>query len=108
MHNKKKLVKQLLYLLSDIIEEDIENPELSDVTSIIEIEMNNDNSIATVYVDFYRNPNRLLEQLNKASGFIRSILASKLDMRKTPELVFKLDTKLDKLNEIERLLEESK
>ena len=106
MHNKKRLEKQLLFLLSEIISEDIENPDLQEVTSIVEVELNNDNSIAKVYVDFYRNPERLLEQLNEASSFIRSSLASKLSMKKVPELNFELDTKLDKLNEIEELLKE--
>ena len=106
MHNKKRLEKQLLFLLSDIISEDIENPDLREVTSIVEVEMNNDNSLAKVYVDFYRNQESLLKELNKASSFIRSSLASKLSMRKVPELKFLLDEKLDKLNEIEELLKE--
>ena len=106
MHNKKRLEKQLLFLLSEIISEDIENPDLQEVTSIVEIELNNDSSIAKVYVDFYRNPERLLEELNKASSFIRSALAPKLSMRKVPELNFVLDNKLDKINEIEELLKE--
>ena len=108
MQNKKRLEKQILILISEIIEEDIENINLSNATSIIEVELNNDNSIATIYVDFYKNPNRLLEEIRNASGFIKSILSKKLNMRKVPMLQFELDKKLAKLNEIERLLEESK
>ena len=106
-NNKKVLEKKILHLISDILLEEIENPTLT-LVNIIEVELNNDNSVATVYVDASENVEEVIRQLKGAGAFIRQQLASRLDIRKVPYLEFERDTKLDKLNKIEEILEEIK
>ena len=44
------------------------------------------------------------KELIQARGYLRSELASKIDLRKTPELRFKYDESLEKGNRIEEIL----
>jgi ribosome-binding factor A len=106
-NNKKALEKQILHLISDILLEEIENPTLQTI-NIIEVELNKDNSIAKVMVDAIGDTEKTIGLLKGAGSFIRQQLASRLDIRKMPYLEFVKDTKLDSLNNIERILEENK
>ena len=65
-----------------------------------------DFSYATVYVSFIKDEDIApsLEVLNKAKGFIRSELASKLDTRRVPEIRFVLDEGYKKEERIAELL----
>ena len=53
-----------------------------------------------------RNINQTLAGLKAASGFIRSRIAEKMNMRVTPELVFELDESLVYGEKIDRILEQ--
>ena len=46
----------------------------------------------------------LKKALEKASGFLRKELSSKMDLRKTPQLRFVYDASIDRANRIESLL----
>ena len=49
-----------------------------------------------------------MEALERSKGFIRSLLAKRLTIRKCPELHFILDTSLEYGNKIETIIEELK
>ena len=49
-----------------------------------------------------------MEALERSKGFIRSLLAKRLTIRKRPELHFILDTSLEYGNKIETIIEELK
>ena len=68
--------------------------------------MSTDFSYAKVYVSFLgsKNPQENLQALNKCKGFIRSSLAKKLDIRKTPEITFVLDDSYEKQKHLEELI----
>lgn len=97
----------LLNLISDIIIEEIESPRLQSV-SISEVSLNGDGSMAKVYVTFATEIKKSMEELNKASSFIRRSLASRFDGRHTPQLTFIEDTLIDDINKLNRKLEEIK
>lgn len=92
--------------ISEFIQKEIKDPELGFVT-ITDVELTNDYSFAKVYVSFLGNQGsaeRGLEVLNKAKGLIRSHISRKLAIKKTPELIFKLDRSLDEGDRIETIL----
>lgn len=96
--------------ISEIIQFELKNPKLGFVT-ITDVQVTNDNSYAKVYVSFLGKQERNeagLKVLNQSKGFIRSELAKRLSIRKTPELIFVQDKSLEQGNRIESLLSDLK
>lgn len=106
MSERKKRVAQLVFKnLSDIILRDLKAP-ICQLASVNEVRLNADNSVATVYVTHLEPDKRepLLKYLVKNKGKIRSMLASRMDIYKVPDIVFKLDDLYDKGERIDKLL----
>jgi len=96
--------------ISEIIQFELKDPSVGFVT-ITDVKMTNDYSYAKVYVSFLGQTNRQkkgLETLNRAKGYIRSLLSKKISIRKVPELIFVLDTTLEKANKIESIIKKTK
>lgn len=93
--------------ITEIIQFEVKNPRIGFCT-VNEVDVTRDFSYATVYVSFLgaKYPKQNLEELNKVKGYIRSSLAKKIDIRKTPEIIFKLDETMDKAERINQILKE--
>ncbi|MBQ0065833.1 MAG: 30S ribosome-binding factor RbfA [Firmicutes bacterium] len=92
--------------VSNILQFEIKDPKLGFVT-VTDVQCTNDLSIAKVYVSFLGKQERNdagMKILNKSKGFIRSLLAKRIKIRKCPELLFIQDTTLDNANRIEKIL----
>lgn len=91
--------------IAEIIQFQVKDPHLGFV-SIPEVRVSKDFSYATVYVSFFKDEDiePSLQVLNKAKGFIRSELASKMDTRRVPEIRFVLDEGYKKEERINELL----
>lgn len=105
--NKQEKMNNIVQkAVSEIIQFELKNPKIGFVT-ITDVSVTNDLSYATIYVSFLGQDARKeagLKALNQSKGFIRSELAKRLTVRKTPELIFKLDDTLEKGNRIEKIL----
>ncbi len=109
MADRKKRIAQLVFKnVSDIILSEIKNP-LCRLASVNEVRLNADNSLATVYVTHLEldKADELVKYLTDNRGRIRSMLASKLDIFKVPDLVFKKDELYDQGHKIDALLEKA-
>lgn len=96
--------------ISEIIQFELKDPKVGFVT-ITDVQVTNDNSYAKVFVSFLGKQERAeagLKALNRSKGFIRSALAKRLTIRKTPEIIFELDHSLEQGNKIEKILAEIK
>jgi len=92
--------------LSDILQTEVRDPKIGFCT-ITAVDVTNDLSIAKIYVSFLnKNTKQSMEALERSKGFIRSILAKRLTIRKCPELHFVLDTSLEYGNKIENIINE--
>lgn len=91
--------------ISEIIQFEVKNPHIGFCT-VSEVEVSKDFSYAKVYVSFLgaKYPNQNLEELNKVKGYIRSSLARKIDIRKTPQIIFLLDETYEKVEHLEKVL----
>ena len=106
MANKQERIASIIRKnIAEIIQFEIRDPKLGFV-SIPEVKVSKDFSYATVYVSFLNDDEVApsLEVLNKAKGFIRSELASKLDTRRVPEIRFVVDEGYKREARIEELL----
>ena len=109
MANKQERIASIIRKnIAEIIQFQIKDPHLGFV-SIPEVRVSKDFSYATVYVSFIKDEDiePSLEVLNKAKGFIRSELASKLDTRRVPEIRFVLDEGYKKEERIAELLKKT-
>lgn len=105
---KEKMNNIIQRELSDILQTEVKNPAIGFCT-ITDVEVTSDLSIAKIYVSFLnKNTKKSLDALEKSKGFIRSLLAKRLTVRKCPELHFILDTSLEYGNKIESIIEDLK
>ena len=96
--------------LANILFDSTNNNKLKYV-SITKVSLTNDLSIATVYYTVLGNLGEIestKEDLEKSKGYLRSILAKRIDLRKTPELRFKYEESLAYGNHINEILENLK
>ena len=106
MANKQERIASIIRKnIAEIIQFEVKDPHLGFV-SIPEVKVSKDFSYAKVYVSFINEAEiePSLEALNKAKGFIRTELASKMDTRRVPELRFVLDEGYKREARIEELL----
>ena len=103
---KEKMDNIIQKAVSEIIQFELKNPHVGFVP-ITGVDVTNDMSYAKIFVSFLGKEERAkagLKALNQSKGFIRSALAKRLSIRKTPELIFKLDSSLEQGNRIEKIL----
>ena len=92
--------------ISDIIQFGLKDPNVGFVT-ITDVHVSNDHSYAKVFVTFLGKDARAqagLKALNRAKGFIRSELSQRLDIRRTPDLIFVLDETEEKARHIDEII----
>ena len=94
--------------ISNIISYKIKNPNVTGMISVTKVNVTNDLKFAKVYVSILNSKNikNTLAGLKKSSGFIRSELAKKVNLRNTPELIFELDDSLEYGARIDSILKE--
>ncbi len=94
--------------LSQIIGYELKNPNVTGLISVTKVKVPNDLKYAKVYVSILnaKNMKDTIAGLKKSSGFIRSELARRVNLRNTPELIFELDDSLEYGAKIDTILKE--
>lgn len=88
----------------------VQDPRVGFVT-VTSVAVTNDVSLATVMISVMGGEAEeasALEGMGSARGFLRTMIARKLDLRIAPELRFKIDRGLEYAARIEELLAENK
>ena len=99
------LLKEISYILAN----EVKDHNINFVT-VTAVEVTNDLSYAKVFVTVLDDQKKdsTIEALKDASGFIRSKLFDRVDMRNVPELTFVYDESIAYGKKIENLIEEIK
>ena len=91
--------------ISEIIHDEVKDNDVKMVT-ITDARITNDLSFAKIYfTTMDTDRKKVLDALNKASGFIRSKLCEKVDIRKMPEISFVYDESIEYGKKIEDIIE---
>jgi len=104
--HQERLEKLIAVELSNTLRLECKNPLLQFV-SVTKVSLTKDFSYATVYYTVMGDNDEkeaTSKALDSAKGFLRSVIANNLDMRKTPELKFKYDESIEYGNHIEEIL----
>lgn len=101
-----RIEKMIERELAVILNESAKN-QLLKFVSVTKVSVTNDLSLATVWYTVLGNQNEIeatSKQLVNAAGYLRSELAHRIDLRKTPTLRFKYDESLMYGNKIDAIL----
>lgn len=92
--------------LSQIIGYELKNPNITGMISVTKVKVTPDLKYAKVYISILnsKNEEETLEGLKKSSGFIRTELAKRINLRNTPELVFEIDDSMEYGAKIDSIL----
>ena len=93
--------------ISQIINYELKNPNVTGMISVTKVKVTTDLSYARVYVSILNSKNikETLAGLKKSSGFIRSELAKRINLRNTPEIIFELDDSMEYGEKMDRLID---
>jgi ribosome-binding factor A len=106
---RQRLGDQIRVELAELLLQEVRDPRLGFVT-VTEVRMSPDLKHARVYVSIFGDEvstKASLDVLDRARGFLRSRIGSRLEIRYVPELRFVLDETLDESDRIDALLEEA-
>lgn len=94
--------------ISQILSYELKNPNVTGLISVTKVKVTNDLKYAKVYVSILNSKNvkDTLAGLKKSSGYIRSELAKRVNLRNTPELIFELDDSIEYGTKIDAILKE--
>jgi len=103
-----KINEELKRELSNIINYEVKNSNVTGLITVTKVKISPDLRFARVSVSIInsRNIKQTLAGLKAASGFIRSRIAEKINLRVTPELVFEFDDSMQYGERIDTILKD--
>lgn len=84
--------------MSQIIREEIKDPRVHPMTSVMGVEVTPDLKYAKIFVSVFgseEEKQKTMEGLKKSASFARGQLARRMNLRNTPELTFILDNSIE-------------
>ena len=100
-----RLNNSFMEKISEILHNDVKDKNVKMVT-ITDVKITNDLSFAKVYfTSLDDDKKKVIDSLNKVSGFVRSELCNRVKIRKMPEISFVYDESIDYGKKIENILE---
>lgn len=105
-----RINEELKKVISQVINYELENSKVTGMVSVTKVKITPDLRYAKVYVSMLdtKDVKKTLEGLKQSTGFIRSRVASSVNLRVTPELVFEYDDSEEQGYRIEQILRELK
>ncbi len=92
-----------------IIIKQLKDYRISDMISIIRVELSNDLSYCKVYVSCIKGLNSTKESikgLESASGYIKKEISNRIEMRKIPKFIFIADDSIEYSQNINKILDD--
>ena len=94
--------------ISLVIDQNLKNPNITGIISVTKVKTSPDLKSAKVYISLLNRKSKknTLEGIKNASGFIRTEIAKRVNLRYTPELIFQIDESIEYGSKIENILKE--
>lgn len=110
MSRRERVAQAIRREMSVIVHERLRDPRLGAVT-ITHVELTQDMRLAWVYYSVFGKEEEMKatrEVLQSALGFIRKLVAQRIQLRFAPEIVFKEDSSLERSLKIQEIIDELK
>lgn len=104
----ERVGEQMKQEIMDIVNNKVKDPRVGFLT-ITDVELTNDLSHAKVYLTVLgskKEVDNTFKVLEKAKGFIKSELGSRMRLRIIPDLTFEYDESIEYGNKIERMIQD--
>lgn len=93
-----RIAEEMKKEISNIIQNEIKDPRLAKLVSIMAVDVTRDLRYAKVYVSVLGTndeKNEVHNGLKSAAGFIRHEIAQRMNIRYSPELLFQIDDSIE-------------
>lgn len=100
---------EILKEMSQILRGELKDPRIGAMTSVIRVDTTQDLKYCKVYVSVLGDETekeKVMKGLKNANGFIRHLIAERVNLRFTPELIFKLDESAEYAIRMEQLMQQ--
>lgn len=103
-----RINEELKKEISNIISFELKNPDATGLISVTRVKITPDFKYAQVFVSLLNSKNEVktMEALKQSAGYIRTEIAKRVNLRITPELVFKQDDSMEYGMKIESILKD--
>lgn len=103
-----RINEELRKEISNIISFELKNPDATGLISVTKVKITPDLKYAKVYISMLnsKSKEKTLEALKKSSGYIRTEIAKRINLRITPELVFEEDDSMEYGMKIDSILKD--
>ena len=105
-----RINEELKKEISNIISFELKNPDATGLISVTKVKITPDLKYAKVYVSMLNSKSneKTMEALKQSAGYIRSVIAKRVNLRITPEIVFEEDDSMDYGMRIDSILKDLK
>ena len=105
-YRMNKVDEELKEQISKIISQELSDPNLTGMISVSKVKTTPDFRYARVFVTMIgcKSQKENLAILKKSSGYIRTLIAKRVNLRITPELVFEFDESIEYGAKIDEIL----
>ena len=102
--------EQIKKVVSQAINYELTNKKVTGMVTVTRVNTTPDLRYSRIYISLFncKNNAETVEGLNESEPFLRSRVASEINMRITPELVFKIDDSAEQGEKIDRIIDKKK
>ena len=102
--------EQIKKVVSQAINYELTNKKVTGMVTVTRVNTRPDLRYSRIYISLFncKNNAETVEGLNESEPFLRSRVASEINMRITPELVFKIDDSAEQGEKIDRIIDKIK
>lgn len=111
MNDKRlnRISEEVKKVVSELVYNGLKDPRIDPMTTITRVEVTRDLSFARIYVSVLgdkKAKDLTILGLNKAKGFVRREIGSRIDLRHAPEPIFILDESIEQAMYMDQLIRE--
>jgi ribosome-binding factor A len=106
-HRHERIAEEIHHEVDSMLAGELRDPRLEASVTVTEVRLQPDMKVARVFVIIIGTPQEqsdALAALVKATGYIRHELTERIQMRRSPDLQFHMDTSEEQARRIEELL----
>jgi ribosome-binding factor A len=106
-HRHERIAEEIHHEVDSMLAGELRDPRLEASVTVTEVRLQPDMKVARIFVSIIGTPQEqsdALAALTKATGYIRHELTERIQMRRSPDLAFHMDTSEEQARRIEELL----
>ena len=103
----RRISEEIKKVVSGLLISGLKDPRISKFTSVTDVKTTKDLRFVYIYISVYdpkANREATVEALNRAKGFIRNEIGRAIDLRYTPEPIFRTDNSVENAMHIQEIL----